>query len=70
MEKGQITSEMFNKRINNSVRAAALCIGISPEALVLHIDFLKQADELLKQSKEHLNEAEKLKKDATKAIKE
>jgi hypothetical protein len=55
------------KRINNSIRAAAICIGVSPETVLMHIDFLRAADELLKQSKSHLNEAEKLSKDVKKA---
>lgn len=69
MDSGQRTSEMLNKRINNSIRAAALCIGISPEALLMNIDLLKESDELLKRSKQHIDEAEKLKADVKKALK-
>jgi predicted ArsR family transcriptional regulator len=68
MEKRQGSTEVPNKRINNSIRAAALCLGVSPETVLMHIDFLRNADELLKRSQEHLHEAEKLNKDVKKAI--
>jgi hypothetical protein len=46
------------KRINNSIRAAAMCIGVSPETILMHIDFLKSADEILKKSQKQFHESE------------